>query len=880
MAVAPAAAAAPRRPKRWLRWLLIAPAALIALLAVALGVAVASFDPEALKPRIAAAVEARTGRQLTLAGPIGLKFSLLPTVTLQDVSLANMPGGSRPDMARVERVEAEFALLPLLSRRLDLRRLVLRSPDILLETDAEGRPNWAFAPPGPAPTSPPPAAAPPAPPSKPQGEVAASTPRPLPLSVERVTVTDARLAYRNGATGRTRTLSVERFRTEPAAGAGVLRFDGAAALDGLPIAFGGEAGGPERLFGASAASPWPVRLAADAGGAELRVEGTAAQPLRARGWRAAVSAKVPDLSRFVAVAPNVPTPPLADIAVSGTFADPGPEAGRRLPRFTDLRASVGANDLSWVWPGLKLSSLRVDAPRDDAPFAVGAEAAANDIPLRFSGTLGGPRQWLLGTPAPEPWPIDLSFGAGASTAALKGRVKDVNRGAVGFDLELTARVPDLAALSPLVGRPLPPVRDIALDSHFQERGRGFAAGAAFHGLRVTSSAGDAAGDVTYAIGQRQGPVGELASRRLDLDALLPTPAAPVATAPEAAAPPPKDGRVIPDIPMPLEVLRLVEGNLRWRFDELVAGGVPMREALVAVAVEDGRARLEPFTVTLPGGRVLLRGGADATADPPALRFSAQTEGFDLAPALAALRAPRPADGRLDVDAELRGAGRDLRAVAGSLSGHLGLALVDGAFDAALLERLPAELRRAVLPQGAPGGAIPLPCGALRVEAEDGAARVRTLLLETGIGRVGGAGGVNLKDETVALRLLPDIRLGGVQVRAPVNIAGTLAAPRFGVSPEAAAAAGLGALLSLQRTPDRDLQALAGALGGGGAGALPDCASQLAAARGGKAGAVPSRPSTPPPAAAAQPPAGGGGGPSRDLPRQAEELLRGLFGRGR
>src|SRR5215213_5482779 len=101
------ATAAPPRRKRRLLWLLGVPAALLlALVAAAVGVAVASFDPEAVKPRIAAAVEARTGRKLALAGPVGLKFSLVPTVTLEDVSLANMPSGSRPEMARVRRAEA------------------------------------------------------------------------------------------------------------------------------------------------------------------------------------------------------------------------------------------------------------------------------------------------------------------------------------------------------------------------------------------------------------------------------------------------------------------------------------------------------------------------------------------------------------------------------------------------------------------------------------------------------------------------------------------------------------------------------------------------------------------------------------------------------
>ncbi len=888
-----AAAAPPRRPSRSrvLRWLLVAPVALLALAAAAFGVALARFDPEVQKPRIAAAVEARTGRQLTLAGPVGLKFSLFPTVTLEDVALANMPGGSRAEMARVGRVEAEFALLPLLSRRLELRRLALRAPDILLETDAEGRPNWAFAPRGGGAAAP--AGAPPAPPSAPPGEAAASTPRRAPpLSVERVTVTDGRLMYRNGVTGRVRTLAVERFRTEPAAGGdGVLRFDGALALDELPIAVQGEAGGPERLFGASAASPWTVRLAVAAGDAEARLEGAAAQPLRGRGWRVSVAAKVPDLSRFAATMPNLPAPPLRNLDLAATLADPGPEAARRLPRFSDLRVSVGPNDLSWLWPGLRLSGLRVNAPRDDAPLALEAEAAgAGDIPLRFSGSLGAPRPWLVGAAAPEPWPIELNFGAGAATAVLAGRIADVTKGALGFELEAAVRVPDLAALSPLAGRPLPPVRDIALDTRISERGRGFVGGAFFRRLRVSSSAGDAAGDLTYAVGQRQGLVGELASRRLDLDALLPPPA-PAAAPPGAGAPPPgapADGRVIPDLPLPVDALRLVEGNIRWTLDELVAGGVPMRQVLIAVAADDGRAWLDPFAATLPGGQATVRGSADVTADPPALGVSARAAELDLAPLLSALRAPQRVVGRLDLDADLRGAGRDLRTVVGGLSGHLGLALVDGVLDAALLEGLPAELRRALLPRGAgAGGAIPFPCGAVRVQAEDGTARLRALLLETGIGRVGGEGGVNLRNETLAVRLLPDLRVAGnVALRAPVNLAGTLAAPRVGVSPEAAAAAGLGALLSLQRTPDRDLQALAGVLGGGSSAGSgpPDCASQLAVARGGRPGVAPSRPppapaeAAPAPTPAPAPP--GGPGVARDLPRQAEEVLRGLFGRGR
>ncbi len=292
-------------------------------------------------------------------------------------------------------------------------------------------------------------------------------------------------------------------------------------------------------------------------------------------------------------------------------------------------------------------------------------------------------------------------------------------------------------------------------------------------------------------------------------------------------------------------------------------------------VQDGRGRLDPLAATLAGaGRIALRAAADVTQDPPAVQVAARTEGpgIDLATALGHLGLPRRAAGRLELDAALRGRGRDLRAAAAGATGHLGLAMPGGRLDGSLLEAVPAELRRILLPSGA-GGDIPVRCLALRLDAQDGLARLRTLLLETGLGRLGGEGGVNLRDETLALRLLPDLRVGPVQVRAPVSVAGTLADPRFGVSPEAAVAGGLGAFLSLQRTPDRALQGLAEALGGGGGGAaaaLPDCGAALAAAPTPPAAASPA-PAAPAPAVPGLP---------RELQGPAQDLLRGLFGRTR
>jgi AsmA protein len=835
------------------RWLLIALAVLVLLPAAGLAALLLTFDPNSQKPRIQAAVEAATGRSLAL-GEVGVKLSLAPTLTVEDVALANAPGGSRRQMATIRRVEVELALLPLLSRRVEVRRLVLQSPDILLETDAEGRPNWAFTP------QTRPDAPPAAPPAAPTGAAREAGQR-LGIAVDRVELMDGQVAWRDGRTGATRSLAIPRLEIR-ADMAGAVRLNGQLALNGIPVALSGETGPLDRLTDPTAITPWPLRLALEAAGARLAAQGAIAQPRQFRGWQMAVEAQVPELQTLAPLLPDAPLPPLRDLAFTANLAENA---------LSDLRLTLGASVLDTVLPGLRLTSLTATLPRQDQPLALEAEAALNGVPLRLAGTLGAPSLLLPGA-TPQPFPVDLRLAAASATGTAQGAIADLRRLA-GVDLALSLRAPDLAPLAPLAGAPLPPVRDLALDTHLAERTPGFAGGAFLRGLRIASSAGDAAGDLTYVIGQRQGVEGALTSTRLDLDALRPPPAAPAAGTP-AAPPPPPDRRVIPDVKLPLEALRIVDGNLRWRIGSLHAHGVTLQQVQAHLLIQDGRARLDPFAAQMPGGPVTLRAAADLTTTPPTVQLAAQSPGLDLAPLLAAFgQAPPPspplATGTLGLDADLRGHGADLRAVAGSAHGHLGLSVVRGTLAGSLLEKLPADLRR-LLPGGAAGRDIPLRCLALRFQAEDGMAQSRALLLDTALGRLGGEGGVNLKTEALAFRLLPDIRVAGIELRAPVNVAGTMRAPRIGVSPEAAIAGGLGAFLSLQNSADRGLQALAGALGGGAG--LPDCEAQLAIARGGQPGPAPAAAPPPPPI---QPSA-----PAQALPAPAQELLRGLFGRGR
>ena len=169
---------------------------------------------------------------------------------------------------------------------------------------------------------------------------------------------------------------------------------------------------------------------------------------------------------------------------------------------------------------------------------------------------------------PGPLPVDLAATAAGATATVKGTIGDPRR--VGdVALQVALGMPDLAALSPLAGTPLPAVKDLTVDFRLAERGFFFSGGAFLKGLRSPPRprcrgrpdlcGRHAAGAARHAglaphRPRRAGAAGRPAS----------TPAGGGPAMPAAPpAPPARDGRVIPDLPLPLELLRVTDSELRW-----------------------------------------------------------------------------------------------------------------------------------------------------------------------------------------------------------------------------------------------------------------------------------------------------------------------------
>ena len=84
---------------------------------------------------------------------------------------------------------------------------------------------------------------------------------------------------------------------------------------------------------------------------------------------------------------------------------------------------------------------------------------------------------------PGRFPIELAIEAAGARLDAKGAIAAPERG-TGLELEASAVIPDLAALSPLLGRKLPALRNVLLGLHAVDGPDGFRQAVALHDLRI------------------------------------------------------------------------------------------------------------------------------------------------------------------------------------------------------------------------------------------------------------------------------------------------------------------------------------------------------------------------------------------------------------
>ncbi|MGH7067711.1 MAG: AsmA family protein [Acetobacteraceae bacterium] len=836
---------------------------------VAIGAFVARFDPNAYKPEIAAAIDRASGRKLSLNGPLSLGLSLTPVISASDVTLANPPGFSRPEMANVSRLDAQVALLPLLSGRIEILSLSLVRPEIAVEINREGKSNLAVT-----------AASKPAGPFGPAGrtERAQGKGRPVAIGIGQFTITNGKLSWQDDRSGRHGVLLLRSLSATSEAEGTRVRVSAEGNYAGLDFNLKGTSGAFARLITPGAGPAWPIELAIASGPAMVKLSGSVTDPAAARGYHLAVEADLPAVAALAPLLPGVTLPPLHGVTLSADLADTG--TGR--PEASNVSLRVGASDLGSLRPGLKLTSLSLIAPALDQPCKLTIAGTLGATPFNLTATLGPPAALLpagIGPPPPAaPWPLAIRAAAAGADLAISGAMTRPAELA-GANLALSAQIPELAKLSPFLGFALPALSPMTVSGQIADAQSGWRQWVRLSALTLAAPEGDLTGHATLSLaGARPAISGALSAGRLDLDRLRKALAAasPASHGAPARATPAgpasaREARLIPDTPLPFGALKAIDADLSFTVGHLIAGGAQYANVNGKLSLKDGKLVLAPFAADAPAGHVQLTASADGAAAKPAVGMTLEAPTLALAPLLTSFGLPGRAIGTVAVRADLKGTGTTLHAIAAGLNGRLGIAMAGGSVDRSVLGDLFGPvLQRAKVPAGMLGkGASEVRCVAVRIDATGGTGQLTAGLLEiTGL-TLTGSGNFWLGPETLGLTMVPTLQYRDSRLALPVKVEGSFLSPK--VTPEAAeagrSAAGVaGRLVNSQSELGRFLSALSG----GNASHEPDCGPALSLARFGASGPAA------PPASAIAPTGPGPAHGQQQKPTSPLDLLKGLL----
>ncbi len=864
--------------------ILVIIALIIVLPLAAILIFVASFNPNAYKPRIIAAIEQATHRQVTITGNLHLAASLTPVISASGITLANPPGYPDATMMTLSRIEAQVALLPLLGHHVDLVNLTLEQPVITLERNAQGIGNWNFQ--QPAPTA----------------QAAPSSAQPThhaTIALQSVSIRNGTLIVKQATTVRTLTIAQLTARADTFDAPLKLRLR--AAYDGQAFEVTGATGPIARLSNgatAGAGSSWPVDATIAAAGATAHAKGSIAHPRSLAGYRLAVDGNAPDLAALDPFAGGYALPPLKSVAFSGAVTG----SGSTVSDVANAKLDAGASDLGTIRPGLQLTVLHATMASLTDKLLADVTGSLDGKALALKGTMG-PLSTLIPQPAPKlpqsgsalgalaagaappVFGIDMAGSAGSAQFTVDGSMAAPLQLA-GAALKITAQTPDLSHLSPLAGSALPALTHASASmTVIDPNGLGLRHAIGFQSLAISADQAQfgGAGSLTFA------PVPDLQAiinaPRIDLSALLASMPKPAANplqpatqpAPAPAQPATSPNQLIPNTLLPLGVLKQAAGNVELSVGQLLYRGVQYDAIQAHGLLQNGLLTIRPFSAQLPGGGINGAVTVNAAATPPQVAASLQAPAFGVAPLLASLNLPHTAAGTVQAYADLAGQGDTPHQIASTLNGTLGVSMVNGVVDGAVIDHFFGDALQAEnLPVNAIGAQGPalIRCFAARINASNGIGALRALILESSRLYLTGTGTMAFGPETLNLILQPQVQAGNGAIPLPVRLGGSFAHPSPGIAPPGDYGATASAIGQHFAGNQGFLGTLARRLGIAKPPASPQsCAGALALARLGHPGA------TPAPAPAAMP---GNGYPpqgSNQPPPQSsgpQNLLQNLF----
>ncbi len=287
------------------------------------------------------------------------------------------------------------------------------------------------------------------------------------------------------------------------------------------------------------------------------------------------------------------------------------------------------------------------------------------------------------------------------------------------------------------------------------------------------------------------------------------------------------GRVLPQRRFDLPSLKVMDADVKVAIDQLDFGTdamAPLQQFKTRIHLDGGVLRLDDLHAVVSGGQFQGMTQLDANAQPAQWQAKLDIAGVDIAGWMRGLRkdsAPPPPSsnatkalkkereqarqggeqavrsyvtGILSAKLDVRGAGNSTADILGSLNGPVDLRLRDGTLSHLATEAIGLDVAQAlgVLIRG--DHPLPLNCARFDMVARNGLVEPRLAVIDNRDTTVRVNGNVNLRDESMALRLVAQPKDWSlISLRTPITVNGTLGNPDIGIEGRRLAGRVIGAI---------------------------------------------------------------------------------------
>lgn len=733
------------------RRILLGSAAAVVVVAGGAGFMVHSMlDPEALRTKAIAAIEKQTGRQVRMGVP---DLHLLPSLSLsvRDVGLSDMAGGAYADMVTADRLEATVGLMALLHHEIRLDDVKLDHPVVHLERTAQGQANWRLSPAGPQATAT-------AQPATPQ---AASDWK---VQIGSIRVANADLDWDDQMTGSKGKVVLDHANLSGVSGEKP-QIDIAGHNDGGGFTLTGYTG-PINLT-STARSGWPVALNAafTSGGqpvGQVALSGSVADPDHMKGYNLALDGSIASLKAIEAVVPGLNLPDVRRLSLRAKVVD-GSAADKEgsTPLLDSLHLDTGAVDAGPYVTGLTLQGLSIDAPGPKDTVTIRTQGQWEGQGLKLSGTLGSLQQVeaavLSHLSDPLPLSLDVSGDPGsmriAGTLGGSRAVVNVTASAGHLALPHGAGIDHLEASTHLVSEDN--------GAHFQ---------LSDIAVKSTQVSLQGALDLSVHGGHDGVPLlaGTLDASWLNADALMAQGAKADATGVTAPAQETAAGDTLP-----FAELRKQDVDLRLSVGQMEFEGDDYHNALTHVVLRNGRLTIDPIQAQGTGRSISGQLTVDASGSVPTISGTIGTLVLPATWVESRAGLSNMVQGALQVVGTGRAQGNTRTELRNSMTGHMGVSMVNGTVSGSALGAMLGDTARGALGSGP----IALRCFGVHMDMADGRANIDTIGVQTNALTVTGHGTVGMVTQDLDLHLVPQVLIGGTGASLPLRVGGTLSAPR-------------------------------------------------------------------------------------------------------